>query len=70
MLKECQQEMLIERQREGELAPQLPDAVEEEEEGGRLLLEPGVRVGRVGAAELEGVPGLEKQKGWQLGAEK
>lgn len=62
MLEEAHQEALVELQGGGELAPQLPEAVQEEEEGGRLLLVPGVGMGRAGAAQAEGVPGLWKAK--------
>lgn len=60
MLKQCQEEALPKLQRQGELAPQLPHAVQEEEEHGGFLPEPGMRVGRVGAAEAEGVASLQR----------
>lgn len=62
VVEEGEEEALAELQGEGELAAQLPHAVEEEEEERRLLLQPRVGVGRAGAAEVEGVAGLRDPK--------
>lgn len=62
VVEEGEEEALTKLQGEGELAAQLPHAVEEEEEERRLLLQPRVGVGRASAAEVEGVAGLRDPK--------
>lgn len=57
-----QQQRLGEAQRQRELTPQLPHAVQQQQEDRRLLLEAGVGVGGAGAALLEGVPRLQQKE--------
>lgn len=57
-----QQQRLGEAQRQRELTPQLPHAVQQQQEDGRLLLEAGVGVGGASAALLERVPRLQQKE--------
>lgn len=57
-----QQQHLGEAKRQRELTPQLPHAVQQQQEDRRLLLETGVGVGRAGAALLERVPRLQQKE--------
>lgn len=58
-----QEQRLREAQSQGELIPQLPYAVQQQQEDWRLLLETGVGIGRVSTALLEWVSSLEEQEG-------
>lgn len=55
-----QEQRLRKAQSQRELLPQLPDAVQQEQEGRGFLLDAGVGVGRMSAALLERVSRLEK----------
>lgn len=57
-----QEQRLREAQRQGELTPQLPHAVQQQQEDRRLLLKTGVGVGRVGAALLEWMSCLQQKE--------
>lgn len=61
LVGQLQQQRLGEAQSQGELVPQLPDTVQQEQEGGRFLLDAGVGVGRMSAAPLEGVSCLGRR---------
>lgn len=63
VVEEGEEQLLPEFQGEGELAAQLPHAVEEEEEKRRLLLPSAVGGGGAGTAQLEGVAGLRDPEG-------
>lgn len=58
MFKECQQQMLAEFHGQRKLTSELPEAIKEKQENGRLLLKTGMGVGGVGTAMAERVPGL------------
>lgn len=64
--RQPQEQRLREAQCQGELAPQLPHTVQQQQEDRGLLLETGMGVGRVGTALLEWVSCLEKRKRIQI----
>lgn len=61
----CQREQqsFAELQRQRELTQDLPHAVQEQQEGRALVLQPGVRVSRVSAALLKRVTCLTRRGG-------
>lgn len=67
VVEEGEEEVLPELQGEGELAAQLPHAVKKKEKKRCLLLQPGMGVGRAGAAEVEGMAGLWDPGGGIMG---
>lgn len=59
--RQPQQQRLREAQSQGELTPQLPHTVQQQQEDRGLLLETGMGEGRVGTSLLEWVSCLERR---------